>query len=102
MNNQKSNWRRQQCQHEPLPDVIRDRGQDHHVTLVVIHDQDLDLDLHIKVEEAEVEVVVMAAVELVHHGADEANTAVLPCRIVDAMLEVVMLPKARIALESLD
>jgi len=96
LNNQNSNWRRQ-CQREP-PVVIRDLGRDHHVTLAVIHDQDLDLGLHIKVEEAEVDM----AEELVHHGVDEANTAVLPCLIVDAMLEVVMLPKARIALESLD
>ena len=80
------------------PVVIRDLGQDHHVTLVVIHDQDLDLGLHIKVGEAEVDI----AAELVHHGADEANTVALPCLIVDAMLEVVMLPKARIVLESLE
>ena len=71
MNNQKSKWRRQ-CQQEQLV-VIRDHGRDHHVTLVVIHDQDLDLGLHIKVEEAEVDM----AAELVHHGADEANTGML-------------------------
>ena len=47
--------------------------QDHQVILVVIHDQDLDLGLHIKVEEAEVDM----AAELVHHGADEANTGML-------------------------
>ena len=44
----------------------------------------------------------MAEVELVHQGVADAIIAVLPCLIVDAMLEVVMLPKARIALESLD
>ena len=71
MNNQNSNWRRQ-CQREP-PVVIRDLGRDHHVILAVIHDQDLDLGLHIKVEEAEVDM----AAELVHHGADEANTGML-------------------------
>ena len=73
--------------------------QDHQVILVVIHDQDLDLDLHIKVGEAKVD---MAEVELVHQGVADAIIAVLPCLIVDAMLEVVMLLKARIALESLD
>ena len=56
-----------QCQQEQPGDL----GQDHHVTIVIIHD--LDLGLHIKVEEAEVDI----AAELVHHGADEANTGML-------------------------